>query len=405
MNVVFVAPFFLRTTLRFVGAVAGVSGVSVTVVSQEPKERIPSKLARNLTAYLRVPNAFDAEALADAVGEVERHAGKVHRVLGALEELQEPLAVVRERFDIPGMDVETARNFRDKARMKSLLREAGIPCARHALVRTRDDAVRSVESVGFPVVVKPPAGAGAKSTYRLDGADALGEYLNVLPLDPEHPVLFEEFMTGREHSFDSVCVDGRPVWHSISRYHPAPLEVLRNPWIQWCVILPRDIDSAEYESIRGAAFQSLETLGLETGLTHMEWFRREPDGVAISEVAARPPGAQFTTLISYAYDVDFYAKWARLMVLNEFHPPRRAYAAGAVFLRGQGTGRVRAIRGLEQAQHEVGALVVESRLPAPGQPASGSYEGDGYVIVRHEDTKVVEHALDRVLRLVRVELG
>ena len=54
-------------------------------------------------------------------------------------------------------------------------------------------------------------------------------------------MLLEEFVRGDEHSFDSVLVDGRLVWHSISRYLPSPLDVLEHPWIQWCVLLPRDI--------------------------------------------------------------------------------------------------------------------------------------------------------------------
>ena len=31
------------------------------------------------------------------------------------------------------------------------------------------------------------------------------------------------------------------MFHSISSYHPTPLTVMDNPWIQWCVVLPRDI--------------------------------------------------------------------------------------------------------------------------------------------------------------------
>jgi hypothetical protein len=49
--------------------------------------------------------------------------------------------------------------------------------------------------------------------------------------------------------------------------------------------------------------------------------------------------------------------------------------------------------------------VIESRLPEPGQLSSGSYEGDGYVIVRHADTAVVSDALRRLVTGVRVELG
>ena len=73
----------------------------------------------------------------------------------------------------------------------------------------------------------------------------------------------------------------------------------------------------------------------------MEWFRRADGSVAVSEVGARPPGAQFTTLLSYAHDLDFYRAWPRLMIFNEFDPPPRVYAAGAAYVRGQGRGHVK----------------------------------------------------------------
>ncbi|MEM7082676.1 MAG: hypothetical protein AAF465_08080, partial [Pseudomonadota bacterium] len=59
---------------------------------------------------------------------------------------------------------------------------------------------------------------------------------------PDRPTLFEEFIRGQEYSFDSVVIQGKPVWHSISVYSPTPLDVLENDWIQWCVMLPRKID-------------------------------------------------------------------------------------------------------------------------------------------------------------------
>ena len=47
--------------------------------------------------------------------------------------------------------------------MKTVLRAAGVPCARHRLARSAAEAADSPEEVGFPLVVKPPAGAGAKA--------------------------------------------------------------------------------------------------------------------------------------------------------------------------------------------------------------------------------------------------
>jgi hypothetical protein len=200
-------------------------------------------------------------------------------------------------------------------------------------------------------------------------------------------------------------IRGEAVWHSISRYEPSPLEVLNNDWIQWCVMLPRDISGPEFDPIRKAGFAGLRALGLETGLSHMEWFRLQNNRIAISEVGARPPGAQFTSLLSYAHDMNFYRAWPHLLVFGEFDPPPRKYAAGAAYIRGQGRGSVRRIVGLEEAQSRFGSLVVEARLPQEGQRPSDSYEGDGYVIVRHPDTEVVQDALREMVKIIRVELG
>jgi biotin carboxylase len=303
------------------------------------------------------------------------------------------------------MQVEPAHNFRDKSRMKTLLRDHDLPCARHQLVTNDADAWAFAAQVGYPLVMKPPAGAGARNTFRVDGDDALRRALQALPPTAANPALLEEFIVGQEHSFDSVFVGGQLIWQSISRYFPTPLEVLRNPWIQWVVVLPREIDTPEFEDIRRTATRALQVLGMRTGLSHMEWFRRRDGSVAISEVAARPPGAQFTTLMSYAHDTDMYRAWAHLMVHEEFVPPARPYAAGAAFLRGQGEGRVRAIHGLDRARRELAPLVVEAKLPREGQSPTGTYEGEGYVIVRHPETAVVEEALRRLVSVIRVELG
>ena len=65
--------------------------------------------------------------------------------------------------------------------MKTVLRAAGVPCARHQLVTHPDEALAFAEAVGFPLVAKPPAGAGAQATYRLDDADALRGWLRGAP--------------------------------------------------------------------------------------------------------------------------------------------------------------------------------------------------------------------------------
>ncbi|HEX8072706.1 MAG TPA: ATP-grasp domain-containing protein [Pyrinomonadaceae bacterium] len=403
--VIFAAPWFTENATRFIAATAAQRDVRLAVVSQEPQEYLAPQLRDQLAAHWQVADIFDVGQLEHAARQLSAHLGPIHRMYGAYEQLQVPLAEARERLGVEGMSAEAARNFRDKSRMKDVLRAAGVPCARHRLAHTEGEARAFVAEVGFPVVLKPPAGAGAQATFRVDGAQALGEALGFAAPSHEQPLLVEEFITGEEHSLETISLGGHAVWHSLTHYYPTPLEVLRNPWIQWCLLLPREIDGPQYDDIRAAGGRALEALGMDFGLSHMEWFRRRDGTVAISEVGARPPGAQITTLVSRAHDIDFLHAWARVMIYGDFDPPERRYAAGAAFLRGQGHGRVKAIHGLEQAGRELGELVTDVKLPEVGQTPTGSYEGEGYVLIRHPDTAVVKDALLHLVSLVRVELG
>lgn len=404
-NVVFVAPFLLETTLRFIDAACDLPGVRLALVTQDPEERVPDALRAKVAALHRTENALDPEHIEAAVRETAGRVGKTDRLLGALEELQVPLGEVREALRIPGMGGETAKNFRDKARMKDVLSAAGLPCARHARVTSDEEVWRFAGEVGYPLIFKPTAGSGSRSTFRVQDAERLREALGWGSPSRDHACMLEEFITGEEHSFDSVCLGGRMVWYSTTDYHPGPLEVLETPWIQWCVLLPRERSRPDFDAFRPIAAKALQALGMVNGLSHMEWFRR-PDGrFAISEVGARPPGAQFIRLISYAHDTNMVRDWARLMVFDEFDPPERPYAAGAAYLRGQGKGRIRAVHGLDEARKLVGDVAVEVKLPRKGRSPTRTYDGDGYVIVRHPETAVVKEALAALVRTIRVELG
>ena len=400
----FVAPYLLEATARFVTCAASLPGVRLGLVTSEPLERIAPDLRSRLAGHWRVDNALDARQIAAGVSGLSQQMGRVERLVGALEQLQVPLAQVREAMGIQGMDVGTALNVRDKSRMKDVLRAAGVPCARHALVHDAGQARGFAAEVGFPLVAKPPAGAGSQATYRLDDGSALEGWLGALPPGAEAPALLEEFLVGEEHTFDSVTVGGRTVWSSIADYQPPPLEVVRNPWIQWTVLLPRDVSGPEYAGIHEVGPAALRALGVTDALTHLEWFRRPDGSVAISEVAARPPGAQLTSMHGYAHEFDLYAAWAQLAVLGSFEIPERRFAAGTAYLRGMGRGTVRAVHGVDEVNQQVGHMVVESRLPRRGEPASSDYTGEGYVTLRDPQTEVVREALHRVIDGIRIEL-
>jgi len=402
-NVIFAAPFPLETTMRFARAASRLPGVRLLGIAQKPPS---GDDARIFSDMVQVEDALDTNQLRQAAEVLIGRHGKIHRLLGILEPLQVQLAEVRRDLGITGTDPATADLFRDKARMKEELRRHGLPCARHRLIRTWADAESFVAEVGFPLVLKPPAGMGCKSTWRIRSLDELRDALRALHAGPDHPALAEEFLRGREFSFETITIGGEVMFQSCSRYFPTPLEVMETPWIQWVVVLPRDIDNPEYTDARELGVRAVKALGLETGFTHMEWFRRDDNSLAIGEIAARPPGAHIVLANSYAHDADMYRAWARAVVDDAYDGPfERKYAVGVAFLRGIGHGRVIKVSGGEEASVKIGRHVVDSRLPSLGTMRSESYEGDGYVIVRDPDVEVVKAAMATAIETIRIEYG
>lgn len=79
--------------------------------------------------------------------------------------------------------------------------------------------------------------------------------------------------------FDSVCIDGQVV-SSINHYYPGPLEVMENRWIQWCVLLPREVDDPRYAHMAPPRRPRSRRWGPD-GALHMEWDLQPNGRVAI----------------------------------------------------------------------------------------------------------------------------
>jgi biotin carboxylase len=404
-NVIFTAPILNPNAIPTIKAVLSVPDTQVSVISQDAASILPNEITSRLKGFHQVANALDVEQLFQTASAIQQKTGQIHRMFAANEQVQVQVAIVRERLGITGMSSETMRNFRDKALMKTVLANHGLPCARHQRIERTSDAWAFLKKTGYPVVVKPPEGAGAEFTYKVENDQMMHSVLHAHPPSPDKPLMAEEYITGEEFSFDAFTIKGEPKWHSISKYLPAPLEVKRNAWIQWRVVIPREVESAQYDDIRAVAFDALKALGAQTGISHMEWFRHTDGRVIISEVGMRPPGAQFTTLMSRANEFDCMGAWARLMIKGEFTAPQRKYACGCAYLRGQGSGVVKQVSGFEKIQKDLGNMITDYRMPTYGQKPNSSYEGEGFVIVRHPQTVEVEKALLHIVSTVKVALG
>ena len=405
MNIVFVEPAFPNNQRRFVSALAGV-GATVIGVGESPEGALGDELRGQMAGYYQVRNVTDAQQL-DAAVRWAQDQMWVDRLESTIESHQEAAAQVREWRGIPGTSVRTTWLCRDKPSMKEALRAVGVPTAASAAVSTAEEARAFAREVGYPLILKPRAGAGAQGTTRVDSDTdlerALGAFAGV------DSIAVEEFVEGHEGFYDTVAVGGHVVHDWATHYYPNVLEAMRHRWISPQFVTTNRIDQEPfYAEVRDMGARVISALGIETSATHMEWFYG-PKGLRFSEIGCRPPGVGAWDLYSAANDVDVYREWAHCLVHGgPEHSLSRRWSAGIVALRPDMDGRVTGYTGVDDIRHRYDEWVIDAYLPDPGTPTQSveaGYMANAWLRMKHPDYDALRGMLDDVGRTVRVHAG
>jgi formate-dependent phosphoribosylglycinamide formyltransferase (GAR transformylase) len=404
MHVVFIEPSFPGNQQDFVAALRGAGG-EVTAVGERPRESLTEELRASLLHYQQVGSVVDAGALAHAVKAI--HAVKpVDRLEATVEAHIMAAAQVREMLGIPGTSVRTAFLCRDKPAMKEVLRDGGVPCA-HSLGSGDPEAIRQfADNVGFPLIVKPRAAAGASGTHRADDLSQLDQILAEEGVGRGAQVAVEEFIEGHEAFYDTITIGGSVAHEFITHYYPNVLEAMRTRWISPQFITTNRIETAPaYQEVLELGRKVIGLLGIETSATHMEWFFG-PKGLKFSEIGCRPPGVRAWDLYSAGNDFDIYHEWAMAVLYGRTsRKASRAYSAGIVSLRPDQDGRIHGYEGVEEVQRRFGRWILDAHFPpagTPTQPVEAGYLANAWVRMRHPDFDELRNMLDQVGQLVQV---
>ena len=395
LNVLMLSPGYPAEMPLFTRALARV-GARVIGLGDQPKEALP-KIARSHVAHhVHVRTLWDEPAV---VREIQRLSRQIR--IDRVECLWEPgmllAARLREALGVPGMSVEQTLPFRDKEVMKRRLDAAGVRTPRHASATTEDQVREAAERIGYPVIVKPIAGAGSADTHRCDSRAELEQVLRRVKHVEE--VSVEEFVEAEEFTFDTICAAGRLAFENVCLYKPRPLVQRQVESCSPQSFALRNLDQPELAEGRRMGRQVLDALGFVTGFTHMEWYRKPTGEVVFGEIGGRPPGARLVDLMNYCTDGDTYLGWAEAACFGEVRRQfERKWNVAITFKRAQGQGRIRRITGLAELKREFGGFWVEDDLTPIGAPRRNwktTLVGDGYVVVRHPELQTLFRMAER----------
>ncbi len=123
--------------------------------------------------------------------------------------LAEPL--VKNGVKILGTSIEDLDRAEDRDQFEQVLKKLGIPQPVGDTATSSEEAVIIADRIGYPVLVRPSYVLGGRAMEIVENQADLEDYMaNAVKASPEHPVLVDRYMVGKECEVDAIC-DGKTV--------------------------------------------------------------------------------------------------------------------------------------------------------------------------------------------------
>lgn len=119
--------------------------------------------------------------------------------------------LVERGVKILGTSLENIDGAEDRDKFEHALTELKIPQPKGKTAMSVEEAVEIATRIGYPVLVRPSYVLGGRAMEIVYHEEELLHYMeNAVKINPEHPVLIDRYLTGKEIEVDAIC-DGKSV--------------------------------------------------------------------------------------------------------------------------------------------------------------------------------------------------
>ena len=119
--------------------------------------------------------------------------------------------LAKHGVQIMGTSLEDLNRAEDRKEFEALLRQIEVPQPQGKTSTSPKEALENAREIGYPVVVRPSYVLGGRAMEIVDNDQELENYMTqAVKASPEHPVLVDRYLTGKEIEVDAIC-DGDTV--------------------------------------------------------------------------------------------------------------------------------------------------------------------------------------------------
>ena len=351
--------------------------------------------------------ADDYECIDIADQQQTLQAAMRHRIDGIVCDTTDvgvpTMAYIANRLGLPGIGQETALNFTNKYRMRCLTREAGLPTPPFFSVRTLSEALRAINDIGLPAVIKPVDSQSSRGVHIIHSRDQIASFAeDALRCSYSREAIVEGFLDGCEVTVESFCCDGQVYVAGISdKDHFG-----HRPEVANRLTYPAALREEVLERIQRTNEKVVRTLGLNTGIAHGEYMVVGEE-VFLVEIAARGAGSRvYSHIVPYLAGAPVPEAYLQFVITGRMsiRPDGKSRAANLGFFHFP-SGIVEEIVGLEEARRTAGVqeIMLEFSVGDRLNPPEDDRSRPGFVIVFGGSRDEVLRSTNRVYDLVRVK--
>ena len=210
--------------------------------------------------------------------------------------LAEPLR--RAGLPIIGSSAETIDTAEDRRLFERFLQDLGIPQPPGAAILTIEDAMKTAQTIGYPVLVRPSYVLGGRAMEIVQNATELVMYVALAAeVAQGKPILIDKFLEGREVEVDAIC-DGETV------LIPGIMEHIEKAGVHsgdsMAVYPPINLDAEEREAICDYTRRIVLGLGA-IGTTNIQYVvlnRKEGEGARVFVLEVNPRASRTVPFLS-----------------------------------------------------------------------------------------------------------
>jgi len=355
-----------------------------------------------------VADTYDAEGTAAAAAKFHKTKRPIDGVMCMASDVPVTVATVAAALGLPGIPVESARLAADKLAMKQAFQRAGVPIPWFQAIHALDELSAVVKDRGFPLVLKPVDGRGARGVLRLtNDTDLAWAYAHAKSQSRSDHLIVEQYLAGPQISTEGLLVGGVGTTCGFIDRNYEHLETFAPYIVENGGEQPSALPPPAERQISSTAMDAGRAMGIVNGSVKgdMVWTDRGP---FVIEIAARLSGGWMSTdQIPLGVGVDLIGGAIRL-ALGEQVPaedlrPRwhRGVAVRYFFPR---PGRVMSIEGADAFAgvpwvHRLGFFV------QPGEevhPTTDHTKRAGFVITTGDTREEAVNRANTVVNAVRI---